>query len=59
MKSKAFKLLICAALTVMVYSAFATEDTKTTKSCDASNSNKCVITNVGEGTGKLVVETSE
>jgi hypothetical protein len=56
MKYKISSLIICAALAIGALSAFAIQGQ--TATCDASNDRKCVITNVGEGTGKLIVETT-
>ncbi len=51
--------MLCAVLAISVYGAFAQEEVEVpgdggAKMCDASNQNKCIITGVGEGTGRLV-----
>ena len=60
MNAKLKQLMLCAVLAISVYGAFAQTEQEEigggqTATCDASNTNKCVITNVGEGTGKLIV----
>ena len=59
MKTKIKTLVVCTVLAVGAFKAFSQDQVlpvEQTASCDASNSNKCVIYNVGEGTGKLSVE---
>ncbi|MBX9891255.1 MAG: hypothetical protein K2Y12_02910 [Chitinophagaceae bacterium] len=49
-------LFLVGAVTIVM----ASEEgggTVTTTTCDASNESRCVITNVGEGTGKLITTT--
>lgn len=57
MSNKLKMLTLCAVLAFGASKAFSITQQKAT--CDASNTNKCVITNVGEGTGALIVEGTQ
>ena len=52
-------LLLMSAIAISSTNVFSQdEDDRTTTTCDASNQNECVITNVGKATGRLIVVTN-
>ena len=56
MRFKIASLITCAVLAVGTLSAFTSVGQKAT--CDSTTTQRCVIFNVGEGTGQLIVETT-
>lgn len=56
MKSKLSILAISAVLICVSFFSFGSEAEGQTAKCDASTTSRCVIYNVGEGTGQLIVE---
>jgi hypothetical protein len=58
MKKKSTIAVVSVILAFTTYNVFATETAEKTTTCDATNTNKCVILLVGEGTGKLIKTTS-
>ncbi len=56
---KKLKVFLFCSFLVAILSNVKAYDSTTTTMCDASNSHKCTITNVGEATGKLITTTTK